>query len=361
MAIEILDALTDSRAWHGLLERVPAGLRDIYFRPEYAALHCFDEGSRALLFAYERGPELWLYPFLLQPIEPIGGVPAHGEWFDIESPYGYGGPLASTEDREFLDHAHRAFAGWCIEAKVVAEFVRLHPLLRTERWVDPQMELVYDRETVSLDLKGFDRLALAELPFDKMTRYMLRRAEGLEVSFEACPSEETFGQFVRLYEETMRRLGADDYYYFSEDYFSGLRRLVCARGCMLAARDEGECAAAALFLKGETRLHYHLSASHPERRPPGATNRLIYEAARLGSREGLDALHLGGGITTAEDDSLLKFKRRMGTSAHAFYIGRRIHSPAVYAALKEAWARAYPSLIHRYGGRLLCYRSRIRD
>jgi hypothetical protein len=357
MAIEILDAVEDARGWHGSLEKLPQGLRDIYFEPEYAALHRFHEGTRALLFAYDRAGERWLYPFLLRPIERIGEQALSETWFDIETPYGYGGPLASTEDAEFMAAAHRAFTQWCLETKVVAEFVRLHPLVRNERWVDPHMEVVYDRETVSLNLRGFDALGPDELPFDKMTRYMLRRAAGPGMSMEVYPAREYFAEFVRLYGLTMERLGADDYYYFSEEYFAGLRELTCDAGWLLAARQDGVCVAASLFLKGQRWLHYHLSASDPERRAPGATNALIYRAAQLGSREGFEVLHLGGGISQATDDSLLKFKRRMGTDAHAFYIGKRIHQPLTYASLREMWARAYPSLVGRYGGRLLCYRS----
>jgi hypothetical protein len=358
MAIEILDAVGDARSWRGLLEKLAPGLRDIYFQPEYAALHRFREDTRALLFAFESAGQQWLYPFLLQPIKRIGEHELEESWFDIETPYGYGGPLTSTTDAEFLAAAHGAFTGWCLDEKVVAEFVRLHPLLRNESWVDPRMEVVYDRETVSLNLRGFDALGADELPFDKMTRYMLRRAEGLGISVEACPVEEYFDEFVRLYKLTMERLEADDYYYFSDDYFDGLRRLINDAGWLLAAQDEnGELVAAALFLKGETRLHYHLSASDPSRRLPGATNKLIQQAAMLGSREGFEVLHLGGGITSAPDDSLLKFKRKMGKDAHAFYIGKRIHQPRVYESLREMWARAYPSLVQKYSGRLLCYRS----
>jgi hypothetical protein len=357
MSIEILDAATDAENWRGLLERLAPTLRDIYFEPEYAALHRFREGTRALLFAYERAGQHWLYPLLLQPIEHVGGRALEETWFDIETPYGYGGPLASTQDAEFLASAHGAFTAWCLEMKVVAEFARLHPLLRNERWVDPHMEVVYDRETVSLNLQGFDALGIDRLPFDKMTRYMLRRAEKLGLSVEAYPAEESFDEFVRLYRRTMERLHADDYYYFNEDYFAGLRGLIADSGWLLAAKQDGEGVAAALFLKGQRWLHYHLSASDPSRRLPGATNALIYNAARMGSLDGFEALHLGGGISQATDDSLLKFKRKMGTNAHAFYIGKRIHQPRVYAELREMWGRANPSLIQRYGRRLLCYRS----
>jgi hypothetical protein len=360
MSRKILDAVDDAAEWRRLLEALPPFMRDVYFRPEYVALHRSIEGSRALMFAYRREADgaCWLYPFLLQPIKGIttqDSAPA--TWFDIETPYGYGGPLASTEEADFLAKAHAAFNDWCDEQNVVAEFIRLHPLLRNERWLDSQVQLVADRETVSLNLVDFNKLAPEALPFDKMARYMLRRAERAGVRVETCEPRDDFDKFVALYRETMRRLGADEYYFFDERYFRGLRELIEDSGWLLAATLDEEWVAAALFLKDTSYLHYHLSATKPEPRLPGATNLLLYTAAQLGSRDdSLTTLHLGGGTTPQPGDSLLKFKRSMATDSHSFYIGKRVHHPAMYATLCEAWASAYPTLIAQHGRKLLCYR-----
>jgi len=156
----------------------------------------------------------------------------------------------------------------------------------------------------------------------------------------------------------MDRLGVDAYYHFNEDYFLGLAQLVQNSGLLLAAVQDEEWVAAAVFLKGSTWLHYHLSAADPDKRVPGATNRLLYTAAQVGSQRGLKRLHLGGGRTSMPDDSLLKFKRSMATDSHSFYIGKRIHNPDVYALLRKLWEQCYPSLRPKYSDRLLCYRYR---
>lgn len=365
MAQKILDAIDDAAEWHRLLEALPPALKDVYFWPEYVALHRFIEESRALLFAYESDDgACWMYPFLLQPIAGMkeqDGAPAT-MWFDIETPYGYGGPLANTDRAEFLAEAHAAFSAWCREQRVVAEFIRLHPLLRNERWLDSEIEVIYDRETISLDLTNFNALDPAALPFDKMARYMLRRAERSGVRVERRDPRADFDKFVALYRETMRRINADEYYFFDEHYFRGLRELVAESGWLLAATLDEEWAAAALFLKGTGYLHYHLSATRAEPRLPGATNLLLYTAAQMGSAsESLTTLHLGGGTTSLPDDSLLKFKRSMGNQAHAFHIGRRVHHPTMYAAVRAAWERDYPTLVAEHGRKLLCYRFTKRD
>ena len=105
-------------------------------------------------------------------------------------------------------------------------------------------------------------------------------------------------------------------------------------------------------------MHYHLSATDPDHRVPGATNAVILCAAEIGRTKGLKRLHLGGGNSNAEDDPLFRFKRRMGTDTHDFWIGRRIHNEEVYRAVCNEWRRDNADVAHTYGGRLLCYHYR---
>ena len=104
MPEEVLDAVADAGRWRRILGGFPEPLRDVYFWPEYVALHRWETGSRALLYTYRRGDACWSYALLLQPIAPIGRGPGGDaqQWWDIETPYGYGGPLATTDDPDFL-------------------------------------------------------------------------------------------------------------------------------------------------------------------------------------------------------------------------------------------------------------------
>ena len=108
----------------------------------------------------------------------------------------------------------------------------------------------------------------------------------------------------------MQRIRAVDYYFFNDDYFEALKQLLERRGWLLVAEQEGAWVAAALFLKGGEYMHYHLSATDPDRKVPGATNAIIAVATRIGTEAGLKRLHLGGGRTRTADDALLKSKNR---------------------------------------------------
>jgi len=346
----LLDSSSDSHQWQEVLSSLKPELQDVYFQNDYCQLETYGKSSEAKAFVFSQNGRTWFYPFLLNKIETL-----EGEWFDIQSQYGYGGPLANTDETEFLSAAHSALGAWCLESRVVAEFVRLHPLIDNERWLDPQMEVVYDRPTVSLDLTSDVEVGVEAL-LSKTARYMLRRAENGGLTAEIKADEDSFDRFVELYSGTMDRLGADRYYYFDNLYFDGLRKLIENQGWLITATIKGETVSAALFLKGKEWLHYHLSASATGQRYPGATNLVLRAAAHYGREAGLKKLHLGGGASSAADDSLLAFKQSMATDQHRYKIGKRIHNNEIYRQLKSSWEEANPSLVEKFGSRLLCYR-----
>ena len=349
MESEILCGSSDRQHWDEVVERLPPPARDIYFSSAYVGLHSVEGNTRAFLFVYRRGDRMWLYPFLLQPITTTDG------WtglFDIDAPYGYGGPVSTTDDVGFLADAHRAFSDWCDDREVVAEFVRLHPLLQNQRWLDPRTTTLADRLTVSLDLSC---LKAGDLPYSAATCYMLRRADRLGCTVGVRSVKDGFEPFVKLYLAAMERLGAEDYYLFNQTYFLGLQDLAQNTGWLVVAETAGEWVAAALFLRGPRWLHYHLAATHPDHRLPGMANLLIHSAAQLGADHGLELLHLGGGRSTAPEDSLLKFKATMATCNHTFHIGKRIYRPALHQELCSEWRSRHPDLVPLYGNRVLCY------
>ena len=352
MNYEILDSDKDSAKWKKTLNLLLDNLQDVYFCPEYVGMHKFIEGTEALMFTYREKGNIWFHPFLLQPIDS-NAFHLNDTWFDIESSYGYGGPLSNSEDQTFLANANEQFSEWCKENNVVAEFVRFHPLLNNQSWAGQNTKVEHDRNTVSLNLKHFD---IENLPFSSKVRNMIKRVEKAGIIIEVYDPAKKFSSFVDLYLQTMTRINAESYYYFNEAYFLNLSGLVAENGWLVGAGLGGEWVGAAIFLKGESVLHYHLSATNPDCRIPGITNALLFKGMQLGLANGLEILHLGGGNSNNPDDSLLRFKQKMGDKTNKFFTGKRIHNHGIYSQLKHSWESKYPTLKEKYKSRLLCYR-----
>ncbi|MBP7634400.1 GNAT family N-acetyltransferase [Candidatus Ozemobacteraceae bacterium] len=322
-----------SEEWNAHLARFSPEYRDIYFTHDWHDLFARDAGAepRAFLFEGARGTRV-LYPFLLR------NIPARlseSPLFACESAYGYGGPLTEAPDPADLTMADEAFCDWARSNGVVAEFVRFHPLLDTHRWFRRNLLIEDNRPTVTVSLDApYDQLFLR---FSPAKRRNIRKADKAGV---VVRRGEDFDGFWRLYEATMSRLAATGFYHFQGEHRAHLERLVRTSGFLLEARISGRLVGAALFLRSAGFLHFHLGGSDASFLDAAPNDRLMAEAIRLGLETGAQAVHLGGGATTAADDTLLRFKKGFSPTLTIFRTGKRIHQQARHDQLRMSWQEA---------------------
>src|SRR5262249_33942207 len=138
------------------------------------------------------------------------------------------------------------------------------------------------------------------------------------------------GSFAQLYEETMRRADASQFYFFAPEYWPALERTELFH---FDAHRPGGVIASILCLGSPPWLHYHLGASSDEGRRVGAMTLLFLEAAKWAKGRGYERFHLGGGVGGAED-SLHEFKRRFDPGGLVdAAIGKAVHDEEAYARL----------------------------
>src|SRR5262249_56742647 len=122
-------------AWLEALARLPDS--DASFLPAYHQACELNGDGEALAFVAERGGNVLFYPFLVRSIRAVGGEAVAEPWCDLESVYGYTGPLATTADEGFLADAWREFGSWGEGRRVVAGVVRFDPSLASEPAAGP--------------------------------------------------------------------------------------------------------------------------------------------------------------------------------------------------------------------------------
>jgi hypothetical protein len=344
-----LVTLQHAGRWEALLRGFPPEKLDVYFSPGYHRAVALDEGAEALLFAYEESSERLVYPFLLRRIDAVGERAIPGGHHDIESAYGFTGPVSTTEDGGFLRAAWAAFDEWSRGQRVVAEFVRFNPLLGNHVSRAPAMDLTKVRDHVVLDLTpGEEAVARG---YAKANRSTIRKAERGGLTCRIGGVQEYLGRFLELYRVTMDRNRAAPGYYFSRAHLETLAEDVPSFAC--AAARGREVLAVSLFLLGPRRVHYHLSGCSAAGLRAAANNLVLHCAVREACSRGLRLFHFGGGRTGAANDPLLRFKAGFSRGRLPAYVGRRVHSPEVYAELCELRRRQVPSVP---GGYFLAYR-----
>ena len=325
----------ESEGWYNALERLPQ--TDIYFLPEYHRAYELNGDGMAYAFAAEEGDHVLFYPFFVRPIERVGFEPVPEPWYDIETVYGYSGPLCTTTDTAFLAGAWATFAAWCREKCIVAEFIRFNPLIDNYRYVDNPCRVVLDRETVAVNLKCSEEDLWTSYP--SVQRNMVRKALRKGLVCEEVSAIEGLNAFRHLYDDTMDGIGAHHYYYFSDAYFNYVRHALSEKVKLFVVRDEDQVVAAALFLLHGDRIHYHLAGSDVRYREAAPNNLLLHTVAQWGRERGFRWLHLGGGRTANPDDGLFRFKASISRLRLPFYIGKRVHNQDAYERLCAEWMR----------------------
>jgi hypothetical protein len=289
---------------------------DAYYRRPYVE-------SAALL---DRGR-----PFLLEHDGVFFAGIERDDPRDVVTPYGYGGPTGEG----FWD----SYEAWARERGVVSTFVRFHPLLANQRGAPIHVEQL--APTVAWRVEP-ERDLLAGLHFKH--RNKVRKAENAGARVEQHGG---LGEFVPLYEDTMRRIDADPFYLFEPAYWERLGELPLAR---FDAVIDGDVVASALCLPSKPWLHYHLSGTTDKGRETGSSTLVLLEAARWAQANGYDRFHLGGGLG-GKADSLHHFKARFDPEGLVpAAIGKAIHDEAAYRELSGSEA-GFDGFFPAYRGR----------
>ena len=280
---------------------VGLGLVDAYLRRAYVESACVLEPGEPVLLEHDAAVFA-----LIRRADPVDAI----------TPYGYGGPVGH-DVRAFW----AAYAEWCREEGVVTTFVRFHPLYANAGEAPIHVEPL--APTIAWRLDAEDLVARMHLNH----RRAVRKAQKAGVTVVAA---EGVGDFVPLYEETMRRAAASPFYFFAQEYWHALERSELVR---FDARHGDETVASALCLASPPWLHYHLGGSSDEGRKLGAMHLLFLEAASWARERGYERFHLGGGVG-GTTDSLHEFKRRFDPGGLVdAAIGKAVHDEETYRRL----------------------------
>jgi predicted N-acyltransferase len=305
---------------------------DIYYLCEYAiSLMNHGDGIPLLLY-YEDEKSKLCYVVMLNDIATIKqykNVLPQNKYFDLTTPYGYGGPIIEGNFDEFSRRRFmRELEEHCKENNIITQFIRFHPLYQNQRLVEENFEASYTKETIVIDTSQEE---IINQNLTSKNRNMIRKAKKLGVSIMQ-DNGERINDFIKIYNATMDRNHAKEYYYFEKEYFEYLKTRMRDNVTFFYSYFEEKIIGASIFYYNENYMHYHLSGAIQEYRHMAATNLLLYEAALWATKQGIRYLHLGGGVGV--EDSLFGFKKQFNKKGHLpFYIGRTIFNQNTYNQL----------------------------
>ena len=306
---------------------------DVYFSKAYAS--CYSEIEKAEVCEYRFSGEEGevYYVFLKREIESI----KYNGYYDIITPYGYGGPIILKSDEanheRLVNEFSKEFTRYCTDNKIVSEFIRFHPLIKNHLMFWSHYNPEFNRRTVCVQIDEDDVWSIITYQCKKA----VRRAERMGVSIRFDFDAESLDDFYKIYTLTMDKNEAEQYYYFSMQYFNDLIKQLPNNLFFVHAIYEDRIIASILFLYSENYIHGHLGGTNPSFYYLKPTNSIISATIQWGIEQGKSCLHLGGGYTIADKDSILAFKKSFTRKGDLcdFYTGKKIYNQKVYDALCE--------------------------
>ncbi|MBQ9286684.1 MAG: GNAT family N-acetyltransferase [Bacteroidaceae bacterium] len=297
---------------------------DVYYLSGYVkAFHIHGDGG-PYLFYYESPSLKAIYVYMRRPTA-LEGV------YDSVTPYGYGGVLFEGDTSEENKAAFlKEYLQFMEQEHIVDNFVRYHPVLRNAEPMKSISNVIDLGKTIAFDLSS------PEVIWDNIiskNRNMIRKAEKNGIEIRHGKDMALFEDFRRIYNATMDKDHAEEYYYFGDAFYASIHNDLHDNYEMFYAVLDGQIIAMSIILFANKQMHYHLSGSMIEFRNLAPSNLLLYKVALWGCEQGYKTFHLGGGVGSGEDN-LYKFKAAFNKkSDYQFSIGKQIFDQAKYDEL----------------------------
>lgn len=310
---------------------------DVYYSHGYVEGFMLHGDGEPLLIYYESDSMKGMYVAMRRDLSMLPwttGKIQSGRWYDLATPYGYGGWIFEGEvNAQDMCLFYAEYKDFMLNNNYVSNFVRYSPVLKNAESMSHVSRVIDLGKTIAMDLSSED---LIWQNIKSKNRNMIRKALKNGVTIEhSKPTKELMATFKLIYDDTMRNDNAIDYYFFEESFYQSIIDSLSDKTEVFYALLDGKIIAISIILYSGDMMHYHLSGTVAEYRKFAPTNLLLYEAALWGCKQGFKVLHLGGGVGSGEDN-LYKFKAAFNrNSDYQFSIGQEIFNLGMYNQLIE--------------------------
>lgn len=312
-------------------ERVGSKI-DIYFTKVWQQLYAQREGYELDSVSFNCNVGTVEYSFLRRPIIIKG---KEYPYYDIVTPYAFSGPfLSCSEDTEECRNAlaekfNDYFDAYCLEHGIVAEYVQFCPWIDGHIPFEPYYQIEYRTRIVGIDLTKAD-LMKDELDGKRRNKVRIALKKGVKIFYDY--QGKMIDEFLRLYQFTVDKHNAIDYYRFDREFLEASFRKLQGKIYFAYGMIDGLCASISIILESQDYAHYHLVGDDPQLLDSNANSLLIYNVACKAQKEGKKVFILGGA-----EGSLMDFKRTFTRECFFdYYTGKKIRNPGIYDKLTRA-------------------------
>ncbi len=329
--------IKEKNDWNHLLNiEFSKKYNDVFFNYDYFDLYTKNYNSNLEGVFWEDENVKIFWPHLVRDISKINQFKKF-KYYDLTTPYGYGGPLiiAKTKEKtkiaDSLKEFFKEYRNYALENNYICEFVRFHPIFKNWEFLDKFFNIDYLDDVVIIDLK--QDLEKIRQQIKKGHKYNIKKSEkeGCKVRVIKKPNEKNIQDFIKIYYQTMDKNQASKKYYFPEkfirDHFKFLNAI------LIETEYKDKIIGSSIFICGDKIIHYFLSGASEEFKGLYPSNLTLWEAIKWAKEHNFKILHLGGG--RGKNDSLFEFKKGFSDLIEPFKVGKIIFNANAYSQLNK--------------------------
>ncbi len=332
-------SVCDREKWNNIVKTFPN--YDVFYLNEYATAFMNENKSNGvpILLLYENGEERAINVVFKRDVADdnkfIGKVEKR-KYYDLISPYGYGGFLGNIVDYDALNSTYNSY---CIDHGYVCEFVRFELFTDYHRYYDGEVESRTHNVVRSLDISLEDMW----MDFKQKVRKNVKRANENELEIKIENTGENLSDFLEIYYSTMDRSNAENEYYFSENFYLTLNEMKDNIMYFHVLHDQ-KVISTELVIYGAEHAYSYLGGTNREYFDLRPNDFLKYEIIKWAKEKGLKSFVLGGGY--GSDDGIFQYKTCLAPRGVVdFFIGRKIFDKEGYEKLVDLRAEDNPNCI----------------
>ena len=301
---------------------------DAFYLNEYvtAFMHEDERNGEPILLYYKNGSDCAINVVFKRDVardHKFSGMLQANTYFDLITPYGYGGFIGSIKEYDTLN---KIYESYCMDNSYICEFVRFE--LFSDYYNNYCGETESRTHNVVRNLE--DDINTIWMDFRQKVRKNVKRANTYGLKIIVDEEGVRIDDFLRIYYGTMDRSDAETQFYFKKSFFEELMSMENA--VMFHVCFEDKIISSEIVLYGEENCYSYLGGTDSDYFYTRANDFLKFEIIKWAKEKELKNFVLGGGY--GADDGIFQYK--MNLAPHGitdFYIGRKIFDIDTYEKL----------------------------
>jgi Acetyltransferase (GNAT) domain len=315
-------SINASKKWDEIVKSFPN--YDVFYLNSYAKAFQLQGDGEPILIYYENKTERAINVVMKRDIakcEPFQGLLEKNRFFDLSSPYGYGGFLSN---RPLTEQPIKEYEQHCINKGYISEFIRFKLFGDYKDFFGGTVESHSHNVVRSLKMTLEDIVK----DFEHRARKSLNKAKKMGLTIEIDLHPNRIDDFLDIYYKTMERTNAEDNFYFKKDFFEVINQMKDNIAYFYVIY-EGKIISTELVIYGSENCYSFLGGTDREYFKLNANTFLKYEIIKWAKQKGLSNFILGGGY--GKDDGIFNYKKSFAPNSLVdFNIGKRIYDKDKY-------------------------------